>query len=107
MHQELGIQVGEYAVINGTLGALASFAGTFIGGLMIAGAASLFPKVLHSTIAPEYSMSAYKVDAAGHGLSIALVWWPVAMAFSIGYFFFIYRHYSGKATLAQDTQIPY
>jgi len=36
LHQELGISVGQYALINGTLGALASFAGTFIGGLLIA-----------------------------------------------------------------------
>lgn len=36
LHQELGISVAEYALINGTLGALASFAGTFIGGLLIA-----------------------------------------------------------------------
>jgi PAT family beta-lactamase induction signal transducer AmpG len=36
LNTELGIGLGEYAVINGTFGALASFVGTFIGGLLIA-----------------------------------------------------------------------
>ncbi len=79
----------------------------FIAGLMIAGAASVFPIMLHSTLAPENSLSAYDNAAAGHGLVIALVWWPVALIFSIGYFLFIYRHYTGKVKPSEDTQRPY
>ena len=79
----------------------------FIAGLMIAGAASVFPIMLHSTLAPEDSLSAYQNAAAGHGLVIALVWWPVALALSIGYFLFIYRHYAGKVKPSEDTQRPY
>jgi MFS transporter, PAT family, beta-lactamase induction signal transducer AmpG len=36
LHEELGITVGQYAALNGTLGVLAGFVGTFIGGLCIA-----------------------------------------------------------------------
>ena len=79
----------------------------FVAGLMVAGAASVFPIMLHSTIAPENSLSAYQQAAGSHGLAIALVWWPVALVFSIGYFLFIYRHYAGKVKPAEDTQRPY
>jgi cytochrome bd ubiquinol oxidase subunit II len=79
----------------------------FIAGLMIAGAVGVFPFMLRSTVSPQYSISAYAAAAEGHGLRIALVWWPVALTLSFGYFFFIFRHYSGKVTLAQDTQTPY
>jgi cytochrome bd ubiquinol oxidase subunit II len=79
----------------------------FIAGLMIAGAASVFPIMLQSTLAPEYSLSAYQNAAAGHGLAVALVWWPVSLIFAVGYFLFIYRHYAGKVKPSEDTQQPY
>lgn len=79
----------------------------FIAGLTIAGAAAVFPIMLYSTLAPENSLSAYQNAAAGHGLAIALVWWPVALIFAVAYFLFIYRHYAGKVTLSEDTQTPY
>jgi cytochrome d ubiquinol oxidase subunit II len=79
----------------------------FVAGLMIAGAASVFPIMLHSTLAPENSLSAYQNAAAGNGLAIALVWWSLALIFAVVYFLFIYRHYSGKVTPSEDTQRPY
>lgn len=79
----------------------------FIAGLMIAGAASVFPIMLHSTLAPEDSLSAYQNAAAGHGLIIALIWWPLAFILSIGYALFIYRYYIGKVKASEDTQNPY
>ena len=79
----------------------------FIAGLMIAGAAGVFPIMLYSTLAPEDSLTAYQNAAAGAGLTIALVWWPIAFVFSVVYFLFIYRHYSGKVKPKEDTQNPY
>ena len=79
----------------------------FIAGLMIAGAAGIFPLVLRSTIAPEYSVSAYRTAADSHGLLIGIAWWPIALVFALGYFWFIYRHYSGKVRPTQDRQTPY
>ena len=79
----------------------------FLAGLMIAGAASVFPVMLHSTLAPENSLTAYEGAATGHGLAIALVWWPVALLLSIVYSLFIHRHYAGKVRPAEDTRSPY
>ena len=79
----------------------------FIAGLMIAGAASVFPIMLYSTLAPDNSLSAYQNAAAGHGLAVALVWWPVSLIFSVGYALFIYRHYIGKVKPSEDTEQPY
>ena len=79
----------------------------FIAGLMIAGAASVFPIMLHSTLTPENSLSAYSNAAAGHGLAVALVWWPVSLVLAIGYFLFVYRYYIGKVKPTDDTQQPY
>jgi cytochrome d ubiquinol oxidase subunit II len=106
-----GVFAGLTAVFTGLSGkretraVLGSCA--FIAGLMIAGAAAVFPIMLHSTLAPENSLSAYQNAAAGHGLAIALIWWPIALIFSVGYFFFIYRHYTGKVKVLEDTQSPY
>jgi cytochrome bd ubiquinol oxidase subunit II len=79
----------------------------FIGGLMIAGAAGVFPVMMYSTLAPEYSLSAYDMAAAGHGLAVALVWWPIALTFAVVYFLFIYRYYAGKVRPGEDNQNPY
>jgi cytochrome d ubiquinol oxidase subunit II len=79
----------------------------FIAGLMIAGAASVFPIMLRSTLAPENSLSAYQNAAAGHGLVIALIWWPIAFILAVGYARFIYRYYIGKVKAAEDNQNPY
>jgi cytochrome d ubiquinol oxidase subunit II len=102
---------GIIAVFNGLQGRREARAilgsGMFIAGLVVAGAAGVFPYMLHSTLSPQYSMSAYQNAAAGHGLAVALVWWPMALIFAVGYFLFIYSHYSGKVQLAQDTQVPY
>jgi hypothetical protein len=74
---------------------------------MIAGAAAVFPIMLHSTLAPEHSLSAYQNAAPGKGLAIALVWWPVALIGSAVYSLFIYKHYAGKVRPLEDTQSPY
>lgn len=79
----------------------------FIAGLMIAVAAGIFPLILRSTIAPEYSLSAYRTAADAHSLVIGIVWWPIALVLSFGYFWFIYRSYSGKVRPTQDMQTPY
>ena len=107
----IGVAGGIITVLIGLHGKHVSFAiagsSLFIAGLMVAGAVGVFPIMLYSTLVPQYSLSAYQTAAAGHGLAVALVWWPIAFVFSIGYFLFIYRHYSGKVKLAEDVQTPY
>jgi cytochrome bd ubiquinol oxidase subunit II len=79
----------------------------FISGLMISGAAGAFPTIIYSLNDSERSLSAYQSAAAGHGLVVALVWWPVALILSIIYFLFIYRYYAGKVKPLADPQSPY
>lgn len=79
----------------------------FIAGLMIAGAVGVFPFMLRSTLSPQYSLSAYQTGNDGHGLTVALIWWPVALFLSLGYFWFSFRNYRGKVKPIEDTQAPY
>jgi cytochrome bd ubiquinol oxidase subunit II len=106
-----GVIAGAVAIFTGLRGKkeLRAVIGSslFIAGLMIAGAASVFPIMLRSTLAPENSLSAYQNAAAGHGLVIALIWWPIAFILAVGYFLFIYRYYIGKVKAAEDNQNPY
>jgi cytochrome bd ubiquinol oxidase subunit II len=117
LHQPLG-WLGIICALGGIIGVFIGLCGKpmglavfgsslFIAGLMIGGAAGVFPIMLQSTLDPQYSLSAYQGAAAGHGLAIALVWWPLAFIFAVGYFLFIYRYYNGKVKSAEDTQTPY
>jgi len=104
----LVIGVSVWALLTGLWGTAEgkAFAGScgVIAGLLAGAAASLFPVVLHSTLNPEYSMTAYAGATAERGLRIALFWWPVAVALALTYFFVIMRIYAGKVRPAQDTQ---
>jgi cytochrome bd ubiquinol oxidase subunit II len=92
----LGLKSGqEFRAVVGSI--------AFVSGLMIAGAAGVFPVMLYSTLGPEYSLSAYQNVATGYGLSIALVWWPIALILSMTYFIVIYRHYTGKVKLDKSS----
>ena len=117
LHQPFG-WLGLACVVGGILAIFIGFqtkresypllgSSAFIAGLLITGAAGVFPIMLHSTLAPENSLSAYTNAAAGHGLAIALVWWLIAFIFSIVYVLFIYRHYHGKVKPGEDTKNPY
>jgi cytochrome d ubiquinol oxidase subunit II len=100
--------VGVWALWTGLRGnaEVRAFAGScaVIVGLLAGAAASLFPVVLHSTLNSEHSMTAYTGATAERGLRIALLWWPVAVALALTYFFVIMRIYSGKVRPSQDTQ---
>jgi cytochrome d ubiquinol oxidase subunit II len=73
----------------------------FIAGLLIAGAAGSFPEMLHSTIGPQYSLTAYQAAADGYGLAAALVWWPIAFVLAFTYMGFTFQYYRGKVKPGQ------
>ena len=75
-----------------------------IGGLLAASAAAIFPVVLHSTLAPEHSLTAYDVAAGPNSLAYAAIWWPIGFALAAAYFVFVSRQYAGKVSLRQDNQ---
>ena len=77
-----------------------TFAGScaIVAGLLDGFAAAVFPVMLHSTLDASYSLTAYRGAAAGGGLRIALVWWPLAFALAIAYLVIVLRSYRGRVT---------
>jgi cytochrome d ubiquinol oxidase subunit II len=102
------IMVGFWALGTGLRGSneLRAFAGScaVIVGLLSAAAVSVFPVILHSTLAGEYSLTAYAGAAPGRGLTLALIWWPIAFVLAVTYFIVIMLSYRGKVRPAEDTQ---
>jgi cytochrome d ubiquinol oxidase subunit II len=85
---------------------LLAFVGSnlLLAGLLATGAAAIFPVVLHSTLAPENSLSAYDVAAGANSLAYAAIWWPIAFALAVAYFVFVSRRYAGKVSVQRDNQ---
>ena len=73
-------------------------------GLLGTGGAAMFPEMLHSTLAPEHSLTAYAVASSPTALRLAAIWWPIGGVLAIVYFVFIARRYAGKVSLRRDTQ---
>jgi len=72
-------------------------------GLLATGAAAIFPVMLHSTLAPENSLTAYAVASSRTTLLRACFWWPISFALAVFYFVFISRRYTGKVSVQRDT----
>ncbi len=102
------VVAGAWALFIGLRGTAESraFAGScaVIAGLLASVAIGLFPVMLHSTLAPEHSMTAYNGAAPAHGLAMALFWWPVAFLLAITYLIVILREYRGKVRPTEDPQ---
>jgi len=75
-----------------------------IAGLLATGAATIFPVMLYSTLAPENSLTAYSVAAGSNSLYLAAIWWPFGFILTASYFVFISRHYYGKVSVKRDNQ---
>src|SRR6185369_13398600 len=73
-------------------------------GVLATGAAALFPVMLHSTLAPENSLTAYAVASNASAFRYAAVWWPIGFALTVVYFIFISRRYAGRASARRDNQ---
>ena len=73
-------------------------------GLLDTGAATIFPVMLYSTLAPEISLTAYSVAAGSNSLYLAAIWWPFGFILTASYFVFISRHYYGKVSVKRDNQ---
>jgi cytochrome d ubiquinol oxidase subunit II len=75
-----------------------------LAGLLATLAAAIFPVVLHSTLAPENSLTAYDVAAGPNSLAYAAIWWPIAFALAAAYFVFVSRRYVGKVSSTETTR---
>jgi cytochrome d ubiquinol oxidase subunit II len=96
------------ALVSGlsTRGETRAFLGSnfLLVGLLAAGGAAIYPVMLHSTLAPENSLTAQAVAAGPRALAIASLWWPVGFMLAIAYFVFISRRYVGKVSVQRDSQ---
>jgi cytochrome bd ubiquinol oxidase subunit II len=75
-----------------------------LGSIIATGAASMFPVMLHSTLQPENSLTAYSVAASRGTLLIGFGWWPIGLALTIIYAAFISRRYAGKVSAKGDIE---
>lgn len=73
-----------------------------IAGILATGSAAIFPVMLHSTLAPENSLTAYAAAAAPNSLIIAAFWWPIALALTVFCAVLISRRYAGKVSVQED-----
>jgi cytochrome d ubiquinol oxidase subunit II len=73
-----------------------------IAGLLAGAAASVFPVMLHSTLASEHALTAYHGATAPHGLAVALVWCPIALLLAFTYLVVILRSFGGKVDAHSD-----
>src|SRR5205085_12562423 len=75
-----------------------------LAGLLATGGAAISPIVLHSTLAPENSLTAYDVAAGPNSLAYTAIWWPIGFALAVAYFVFVSRRYAGKISVSRDNQ---
>jgi len=71
-------------------------------GVLATGAAAFFPEMLHSTLAPENSLTAYAVASNRSAFLLASIWWPISCVLTIIYFILMSRRYSRKASTDRD-----
>jgi hypothetical protein len=60
--------------------------------------------MLHSTLAPENSLTACNIAAGPKSILFASIWWPNGLALTTIYFIVISRRSAGKVTVKRDTQ---
>ena len=104
----IGICGAAIALVSGlaTRNEMRSFVASnlLLGGMLATGAAATFPVALHSTLAPENSLTAYDVAAGPKSLAYAAIWWPIGFALAAAYFVFVSRRYAGKVSVSRDNQ---
>ena len=83
---------------------------TFLGstfllfGLLMTGAAALYPVLLFSTTDANLQMTATDCASPGSSLVIGVVWWIPALILAFGYVYIVQRYYSGKVNVSKDDQ---
>ena len=73
-------------------------------GVIMTGAAALFPVMLYSTLPSAQHLNAVALAAPDHSLRVAIVWWVPALLLALSYLYIIQRHYSGKVNVDKDNQ---
>ena len=96
----LAVVAGVFLLSSGLRGARESRAlagsSSIVAGLLASAAAGVFPEMLHSTLAPEYSLTASAGATTAYGLAVALFWWPAAAVVAFAYAALVARLYQDK-----------
>lgn len=75
---------------------------TFIAGMLTSTAFGLFPRMLPSSISPEYHLTAYNTITGDYGLGVGVVWWTIGMAVALGYFTYLFYSFRGKVKIPAE-----
>jgi cytochrome bd-type quinol oxidase subunit 2 len=73
-------------------------------GLLMTGAAALFPVMLFSTTEAKIRLVAADCAAPDFSLAIATAWWFPAAILAVVYLLIIRRHYTSKVNVSKDNQ---
>ena len=73
-----------------------AFSSMFIFGAFASTLAALFPVLLPSTNGITEDLTIYNAAANKYGLEVGLVWWPIAFALVVVYFWFLHKKFTGK-----------
>jgi len=76
-------------------------------GILLSGAATLFPVFLSSTLDANDQLTAQNCAAPHESLVTGSLWWPVSLVLALVYAFVVRRHYSDRVSASRDTASPY
>ena len=76
----------------------------FLGGMLAATAACIFPVMLRSVGSEGQSLTAYNASVPISSLRIAFSWWIVGFPLAIFYVFTVFRIHRGKAIAASGRE---
>jgi len=77
--------------------------GAVVIGMLAAGAATIYPVILYSTINPGYSLTAQATAASEHSLELAMYWWLPAVIITFACFSYIARFFAGRVSARTGT----
>jgi cytochrome bd ubiquinol oxidase subunit II len=76
-------------------------------GILMSGAATLFPVMLFSTLDANDRLTAHNCAAPHESLVAASLWWPFSLILAFVYVFVVRHYYSDRVRASRDTATPY
>jgi cytochrome d ubiquinol oxidase subunit II len=67
--------------------------------MLVGAAVGLYPRLLPSTIGPQYDITTANALSGPHTLHVGLIWWGFGMCLALLYFTIVYRMFRGKVSL--------
>jgi cytochrome d ubiquinol oxidase subunit II len=80
---------------TGAFGRAVAGSAAFLAGLLGAAAVSVYPVLLYPTIPGGEALTVDNASSGAYGLGVAILWWPVAMVFTLIYAWVVVRWFRG------------